>query len=207
MSFSKDSITSRYFSKQVFGGLSEFEVRDFLHVLAEEIRHLNQLQKNLKEKVASLEEQVKDHRDREHILKRSIVSAQEVADKIQKDTEQKSQMIIARAQDKSTNLIRETRESLKSVYSDISGLRRLHLQFKNSLKANLKSQLEFLEESPLFSLPKETVEQTEVDDLIEQEEEREEILQTPSPQQEEGPVSKQLENLKESLKSLEKDFL
>ena len=39
----KDNITSRRFSRKAFGGLDEFEVRDFLHVLAEEIRHLEQL--------------------------------------------------------------------------------------------------------------------------------------------------------------------
>ena len=42
MEFSKDSIVSKYFSKKFMGGLNEFEVRDFLHVLAEEIRHLSQ---------------------------------------------------------------------------------------------------------------------------------------------------------------------
>ena len=198
MSFSKDAITSRHFSKQMFGGLNEFEVRDFLHVLAEEIRHLSQMAQNQKEKIRELEAQVADHRDREHILKRSIVSAQEVAEKIQKDTETQSQMIIQRANEKSASLIKEARESLQSVYTDITGLRRLHVQFKNSLKANLKSQLEFLEESPLFSLPPSIDNEPDEEPDIQTEVQQEEVSQD---------VSDQIQNLKKSLKSMEKDFL
>ena len=152
MKLSKDNIVAKHFSKKTFGGLNEFEVRDFLHILAEEIRHLTRLTEQQTERIRDLEERIQDYREREHILKRSIVSAQEIADKIQKDTEQKSRLIIARANDRSEALVRQARSSLQSVYNDISGLKRLHLQFKSSLKASLQSQMELLDQTPLFSL-------------------------------------------------------
>ena len=152
MGFSRDSIVSKHFSRKIFGGFNKFEVRDFLHVLAEEMRHLNMLVEKHTQRIKELEERIQDYRDREHILKRSIVSAQEIADKIQKDTEQKSQLIIARANDKSESLIREARNSLQSVYNDIASLKRLHLQFRSNLKASLQSQMDLLEQTPLFSL-------------------------------------------------------
>ena len=152
MALSKDNIISKHFSKKIFGGLNEFEVRDFLHVLAEDIRHLNVLVEKQNQRIKELEERIQDYRDREQLLKRSIVSAQEIADKIQKDTEQKSQLIIARANDKSESLIRQARSSLQSVYNDIASLKRLHLQFKSSLKASLQSQMDLLEQTPMFSL-------------------------------------------------------
>ena len=152
MEFSRDSIVSKHFSRKMFGGFNKFEVRDFLHILAEEMRHLNQLVEKQTQRIKELEEQIQDYRDREHILKRSIVSAQEIADKIQKDTEQKSQLIIARANDKSEFLIRQARGSLQSVYNDIASLKRLHLQFRSNLKASLQSQMDLLEQTPLFSL-------------------------------------------------------
>ena len=152
MSLSKDNIISKHFSKKIFGGLNEFEVRDFLHVLAEDIRHLNLLVEKQNQRIKELEERIQDYRDREQLLKRSIVSAQEIADKIQKDTEQKSQLIIARANDKSETLIRQARSSLQSVYNDIASLKRLHIQFKSSLKASLQSQMDILEQTPMFSL-------------------------------------------------------
>lgn len=150
--FSRESIVSKHFSRKVFGGFNKFEVRDFLHILAEEMRHLNVLVEKQAQRIKELEEHIQDYRDREHILKRSIVSAQEIADKIQKDTEQKSQLIIARANDKSESLIRQARSSLQSVYNDIASLKRLHLQFRSNLKASLQSQMDLLEQTPLFSL-------------------------------------------------------
>ena len=220
MSFSKDSITSRHFSKQMLGGLNEFEVRDFLHVLAEEIRHLNQLVENQKCRIREQEEQVQDHRDREHILKRSIVSAQEVADKIQRDTEHQSQMIIARANDKSQALIQEARQSLQTVYNDISNLRRVHLQFKNNLKASLTSQMEILDQSPLFSMSLSGNKDERLEDFSSSKNTdqspggKEDIsLSFKGPHNKEEDLqpssgaSEQIESLKKSLQSLEKDFL
>ncbi len=155
MDLSKNNIVSRHFSKKVMGGLSEFEVRDFLHVLAEEIRHLTQLNKDQNQKLNEQEELIRDYRDREHILKQSISSAQEVADKIRRDADEQCRLILEKAQDKSDSLIQEARHSLQSVYNDIADLKRLHLQFKTSLKAALHAQLELLEQGPLFasSLP------------------------------------------------------
>ena len=152
MALSKDNIISKHFSKKIFGGLNEFEVRDFLNILAEDIRHLTVLVDKQNQRIKEMEERIQDYKDREQLLKRSIVSAQEIADKIQKDTEQKSQLIIARANDKSESLIRQARSSLQSVYNDIASLKRLHLQFRSSLKASLQSQMDMLEQTPLFSL-------------------------------------------------------
>ena len=153
MDLSKDSIISRRFSKKAFGGLDEFEVRDFLHVLAEEVRHLEQLIFNQKKRLAEQDEQVREYRDREHILKKSISSAQEIADKIRKDTETQGQLIINHAHEKAEFIIQEARASLQCVYSDINDLKRLHLQFKTSLKASLQSHLEFLEQDSFIMSP------------------------------------------------------
>ena len=151
MDLSKESIVSRHFSRKMVGGLNEFEVRDFLHVLAEEIRHMTQLVKDQNEKLREQEELIQDYRDREHILKQSISSAQEVADKIRRDADNQADLILEKAQDKSDSLIQEARHSLQSVYNDIADLKRLHLQFKTSLKASLQAQLELLEQGPLFA--------------------------------------------------------
>ena len=152
MEWSKDSIVSRRFSKKVMG-ISEFEVRDFLHVLAEEARHLKQLNLNQKKKLAEQAGQIQDYKDREHILRQSIASAQEVADNIRRDAENHAQAIVGRANDKSEALVQEARHSLQTVYSDIADLKRLYLQFKTSLRASLQAQMELLDQGPLFSAP------------------------------------------------------
>ncbi len=151
MEFSKDNIVSKRFSKKIVGGLSEFEVRDFLHVLAEEIRHLNKKNEMMKKQLDEQELLIKDYRDREHILKQSITSAEKWAEKIRKDAESHSALVLEKAQSKSSALVQSARHSLQSVYNDIADLKRLQLQFKTGLKAALQVQMDLLEQDPIFS--------------------------------------------------------
>ena len=217
MNLSKDSIISRHFSKKMFGGLDEFEVRDFLHVLAEEIRHLSQLAKNQSQKIAEQDKVIEDYKDREHLLKSSISSAQEVADRITKEAGDQGKLIVEKAQGQSEALINNARHSLQSVYNDIADLRRLHLQFKTGLKATLQAQLELVEQTPLFS---ESLAHNQIDSLEDQSVKTEENLndleENLSEEQEDKDLDLKsepadaendgLSSLKESLKSLDKDF-
>lgn len=208
MEFSKDNIVSKHFSKKLWGGLDEFEVRDFLHVLAEEMRHLTRKVYLQKQQIQELESLIKDYRDREHILKESIVSAESWAEKIRKDAETNSHLVLAKAQDKSTALIQEARHSLQTVYNDIADLKRLQLQFKTGLKAALQVQMDLLDQDPLFSpgpaLPlseKETfLEKNSVSEKDNSSVEKEPSSSAPK------TVEKELSSLKKSISSLNKDF-
>lgn len=151
MEFSKEQIVSKPFSKKWAGGLSEFEVRDFLHVLAEQIKQLKQENLLLKKDLRDKEDLIKDYRDREHILKESIKSAESWAQKIKQDAESHRQLVLEKAQSDSEGLIESARQSLQSVYSDIAGLKRLQLQFKTGLKAALQVQLDLLEDDSVFN--------------------------------------------------------
>lgn len=151
MELSKDNIVSKSFSKKVFGGLDEFEVRDFLHVLAEEIRHLTQKNIMLKKQIGEQDSLIRDYRDREHILKESIAGAEKWAEKIRRDAESHSQLVLEKAQSKSESLIQSARHSLQTVYNDIADLKRLQLQFKTGLKAALQVQMDLLEQDSIFN--------------------------------------------------------
>lgn len=151
MDFSKKNVVSRHFSKKMIGGLDEFEVRDFLHVLSEEIRHLSELVKKQEQKILNQQKFIEEYKDREHLLKESIASASEIASGIKKEAQKQGQLIVEKAQMQSENLVSNARSSLQSVYSDIADLKKLHLQFKTSLKASLQAQLELIEQAPLLS--------------------------------------------------------
>ena len=151
MGFSKEQIVSKRFSKKWTRGLSEFEVRDFLHVLAEQIRQLNQENLLLKKDLQDRERLIKDYRDREHILKESIANAENWAQKIKQDAESHRQLVLEKAQSDSENLIESARQSLQTVYNDIADLKRLQLQFKSGLKVALQVQLDLLENDTVFN--------------------------------------------------------
>ena len=222
MNFSKTQIVSKSFSKKWMGGLSEFEVRDFLHVLAEQIRHLKQENLMLKKDLTEREDLIKDYRDREHILKESLANAEAWAQKIKQDAEAHRQLILEKAQTDSESLIESARQSLQAVYNDIADLKRLQIQFKTGLKAALQVQLELLEKDSLFNpavlndfQPKKKLEsqaespsQTESPSQAELESKDTEALSSNSnfkSLEKEDPSSK-IHSLKQSLSSLNKDF-
>ena len=151
MEFSKENIVSRPFSKKFVGGLDEFEVRDFLHVLSEEIKRLSEhnalYQKTIQEQKALIQ----DYKDREHILREAIAGAEKWAQKIRKDAENNSSLILEKAQNKSEGMIQEAGRALQTVYNDITDLKRLHLQYKTGLKAALQVQMDLLEQEPVYS--------------------------------------------------------
>ena len=201
MEFSKDNIVSKHFSKKAFGGLNEFEVRDFLHVLAEQIRHLTQENISIKKDLKNKEALVTDYRDREHILKESIANAEKWAEKIKREAESQSQLVLEKAQNKSESLIQSARHSLQTVYSDIADLKRLQLQFKTGLKAALQVQLELLEQDSPFS-PNMSICAEKTKPIPKQRENETKEEELASDQNKET----ELYSLKESLSALNKSF-
>jgi len=217
MNFSKEEIVSKPFSKKWTRGLNEFEVRDFLHILAEQIRHLKQENLMLKKDVKERDELIKDYRDRQHILKESISNAEAWAQKIKQDAEENRQLILEKAQTDSDSLIESARHSLQAVYSDIADLKRLQVQFKTGLKAALQVQLDLLEEDSVFNpavlndfSEKEKI-QKSTENLSPIESNKEiksesinSVLQTSKTKT--PSVNSQIDSLKQSLQSLNKDF-
>ena len=230
MELSKDRIVSKPFSKKVFGGLDEFEVRDFLHVLAEEIRHLTQKNVILQKQLREQDSLIKDYRDREHILKESIAGAEKWAEKIRRDAESQSQLVLEKAQNKSESLIQSARHSLQTVYNDIADLKRLQLQFKTGLKAALQVQMDLLDQDSIFN-PEPSLAGMGVERFLEKKDreepvetsngtEQNPVKQTASPKKPDRPVfsseaesakapkinDQELNSLRESLNSLNKNF-
>lgn len=150
MDFSKKDIVSHHFSK-AFRGLNEFEVRDYLSVLAEEIQRLQQLNEQQEEQLEEQSEMIEESRAREHILKESITVVQKITEKMRKDAENQSEMILQSARNDKERIIKEARESLQDVYEDITSLKRLYIQFKTSLTASVKAHLELLEQDSFIS--------------------------------------------------------
>ena len=228
MNFSKDKIVSKSFSKKLIGGLDDFEVRDFLHVLAEEISHLHKKSEILQKQIKDKEDLIRDYRDREHILKEAIASAEKWAEKIRKDAEKNSALVLEKAHNKSESLIQEARHSLQSVYTDIMDLKRMQLQFKTGLKAALQVQMDLLEQDPIFSSSS-SLPETNMKTFIEENDSSKDetnvsSLKSSTPSEEKNsdnkesakektsasenlsPVEKDIRSLRESLKSLNKNF-
>ena len=220
MEFSKENIVSKHFSKKTLGGLNEFEVRDFLYVLAEEIQQLSRENIQQKKQIQDQQQTIEDYRDREHLLKESINSAEKWAQNLRKEAEKNRSLILEKAQEKSEGLIQEARHSLQSVYSDIADLKRLHLHFKTGLKAALQVQMDLLDQDVLFK-GKNPLSTEDTEGLLDQKNksnESKEVSKEEDPlraeagelkkdlENKENPDPKELDSLRESLKNLGQSF-
>lgn len=142
-------IAHKTFEKKMMG-YDPDDVSDFLIVIAAQMEALlqerNAYQKALKEKELSLLE----YKDRDHVLKATITSASQMAEKMRSDAERESKLIINDAQQKAEIITRDAKDSLKKVYQEVADLRKARMQFEANLKAMAQAHLSLLEQGETF---------------------------------------------------------
>ena len=149
MKLDPDTILTKTFTRKVMGGYSTAEVADFLEKLAGEIEEQNKKQEELAGLLKEKETFIREYRDREGMLKNTITTAQNMAEKIKKDAEKEAEFIMEDARHKAQLVVREARDSLKTSYQELADLKRVHIQLKNSLKSVLQSHQDLLDQHNL----------------------------------------------------------
>lgn len=221
MDFSKQSIVSRHFSKRTFGGLDEFEVRDYLSVLADEIQRFKEVTHNQVKQIEEQKRTIEESRDREYIIKESIAVVQRVTEKIRKDAEEQSEVMLQNAKNKKQLILKEAKDSLQSIYDDIAGLKRLYIQFKASLTASVQAHLDLLKQDAIlpssFLESSDSISEEELNGEFPLNKEIEEKLslshsensssEENSKEDKASPPQEEITSIAKSLKSLSEDFL
>ena len=142
-------ITHKSFNKKMFG-LEENEVYDFLQQVAAQLEALTHEKNALKEQLRERDLQLADLKDRDQVLKATISTASQMAERLRHDAEREAKLIIADAQQKAEIVIRDSRDSLKKMYQEISDLKRIRLQFEANLKAVAQAHLALLEQGEKY---------------------------------------------------------
>jgi len=127
-------------------GFDPDEVMDFMRLVAEELENLIKERNSLKENLREKELAIAEYRERDELLKSTITTAARMSEKMQVDAERETKLIIHDANQKADTIVREARDSLKRIYSDITELKKVRLQFENNLKALIQSHLTMLEQ-------------------------------------------------------------
>lgn len=149
-------ITHKTFNKKMFG-LDETEVTDFLQHVATAMEDLIHERNSLKETIRDKELQLNEFKDRDSVLKATISTASQMAERLRQDGERESKLIIADAQQKAEIILRDSRDSLKKMYQEIAELKRARLQFEANLKALAQAHITLLDQGekymPVIGLP------------------------------------------------------
>lgn len=149
-------IAHKAFSKKMFGNDAD-EVQVFLQEVAAQMEALIQERNNLKENLREKDLQLAEFKERDKILKDTIATASQMSERLRQDTEREAKLILADAQQKAEMITRDSRDSLKKMYNEVTDLKRVRMQFEANLRALAQAHLTLLEQGekymPQMQLP------------------------------------------------------
>ena len=151
-------IANKTFERKMMGCDPE-EVSDFLTVIAAQMDALLQERNSLRDAIKEKELSLLEYKERDQVLKATITSASQMAEKMRGDAEREAKLIINDANQKAEIITRDAKDSLKTIYAEIGELKRTRMQFEANLKAMVQAHLSLLDQSqqfmPKMSLPPE----------------------------------------------------
>src|ERR1700684_4495811 len=127
-------------------GFDPDEVMDFMRLVAEELEAVIKERNSLRETLREKEMAVAEYRERDELLKSTITTATRMSERMQVDAEREAKLILHDANQKAETIVRESRDSLKRIYQEISDLKRVRMQFENNVKALIQSHLSMLDQ-------------------------------------------------------------
>lgn len=149
-------IAHKSFGKKMMG-LDADEVMDFLQQIASQMESLIQERNALKEGIREKELSLMEYKERDQVLKETIATATQMADRVRQDAEREAKLIIVDAQQKAEIITRDSRDSLRKIYQEVTDLKRVRMQFEANLKALAQAHLSLLEQGekymPQMQLP------------------------------------------------------
>lgn len=142
-------INHKSFTKKLFG-VDEEEVQEFLqqisHQMEELIKERSQLKEQLREKDLALAE----YKERDQVLKSTIATAAQMAERLKQETEKESKLVVAEAHRKANEITTKARDALREMYDELIQLKKARAQFANNLKSLAMAHVQFIDESEKF---------------------------------------------------------
>ena len=142
-------IAHKTFNKKMMG-LDADEVMDFLQQVATQMEALIQERNALKEGLREKDLNLMEYKERDQVLKSTIATATQMADRLRQDAEREAKLIIADAQQKSEIITRDSRDSLKKMYQEVTDLKKIRMQFEANLKALAQAHLSLIEQGEKY---------------------------------------------------------
>lgn len=152
MSLTVDEINQIQFNTKM-RGYNPTEVNDFIKEVAQTVQELTDQNRALQEKVKADESKLKYFSELKDSLNKSILVAQEAADKVKNNAKREADIMVREAQkqatdivstanEKANQIIENTAEGARKLTSETSDLKKQTRIFRQRLQVMLESQLE-----------------------------------------------------------------
>lgn len=152
MSLTVDEINQMQFNTKM-RGYNPTEVNDFIKEIAQTVQELTDQNRALQEKVKADESKLKYFSELKDSLNKSILVAQEAADKVKNNAKREADIMVREAQrqatdivsnanEKTNQIVENTAEGTRKLTAETSDLKKQTRIFRQRLQVMLESQLE-----------------------------------------------------------------
>jgi cell division initiation protein len=119
-------------------GVDPVEVESFLSIIAEEMEDLVRANAELETRSRRLEEENEEHRERERILKETLVAAQRASEDIRASAQKQAEMIVREANDASERMTHNALQRSAEIEKAIHELKIQRANFRLQLQKMLE---------------------------------------------------------------------
>ncbi len=137
-------ISGHRFAKRMRGYDPE-EVRSFLNLVSGEFEKLIIEGNALKEDLAQIKSSIADYKERERILKETLLTAQKLAEDIKEEARKEAALVVREAELKGTQLIDQAARKASQIEVVIQNLRAERGAFEQRIRGAVETHLRLLE--------------------------------------------------------------
>ena len=137
---------------RAFRGYDEQEVRTYLNIVAEDVAALQIERDNMEQELQSLRALVEEHRQREGILKNTLLTAQRVSEEIKENARKQAENVVKEAEIQADRLLELAQKRAHEVERGILDLRGHRSSLRTDIRAlitRLTQLLDLQEEAEL----------------------------------------------------------
>jgi cell division initiation protein len=126
-------------------GLDAAEVEAFLRLIAEDYEDMLRDNETLRGRVQQLTAQVEDLAENEKLLKKTIVTAQQLSDDLKKTATRESEVLVSEAEVKAEKILAASHRRAAKLAQDIREMKLLRSRLGTSIRATIETHLGLLE--------------------------------------------------------------
>ncbi len=125
-------------------GLDPEDVRSFLELVRVEMEELIRENNALKDEVKRTVQRMGEYREREQMVKDTLLTAQKITDDMRANAQKEAETIVAEAEVKAQDIVQQATQRAARLHAEIRELKRQKLQFEENLRAMLNTHLKML---------------------------------------------------------------
>lgn len=128
-----------------FRGFDVTEVLAFLELVREQLEDLLRENAGLKEKLMTIEGQLKEYKGMDETLRETLTTAQQMVEEYKTGARKEAELIAREAELRADTLLKEAQEKVVKIHEDITDLKGIRRHFKEELKRLIESHMRMLE--------------------------------------------------------------